>query len=40
MQMKNPVDPGLLLKECLADLDLSVAEAAQASASHGSTSTT
>ena len=28
MQMKNPVHPGLLVKECLDDLGLSVAEAA------------
>ncbi len=30
MAMKNPVHPGLLVKECLADLGLSVAEAAAA----------
>jgi antitoxin HigA-1 len=30
MEMKNPAHPGLLVKECLADLDLSVAEAARA----------
>jgi len=29
MEMKNPVHPGLLVKECLDDLGLSVAEAAQ-----------
>ncbi len=29
MEMKNPVHPGLLVKECLADLGLSVAEAAK-----------
>lgn len=28
MSMKNPVHPGLLVKECLDDLGLSVAEAA------------
>jgi addiction module HigA family antidote len=28
MDMKNPVHPGLLVKECLDDLGLSVAEAA------------
>jgi antitoxin HigA-1 len=28
MEMKNPVHPGLLVKECLDDLGLSVAEAA------------
>ncbi len=28
MDMKNPVHPGLLVKECLGDLGLSVAEAA------------
>ena len=28
--MKNPVHPGLLVKECLEDLGLSVAEAAAA----------
>lgn len=28
MDMKNPVHPGLLVKECLEDLGLSVAEAA------------
>lgn len=28
MQMKNPVHPGQLVKECLDDLGLSVAEAA------------
>ena len=30
MEMKNPVHPGLLVKECLEDLGLSVAEAAAA----------
>ena len=30
MAMKNPVHPGLLVKECLDDLGLSVAEAAAA----------
>jgi addiction module HigA family antidote len=30
MQMKNPVHPGLLVKECLDDLGLTVAEAAAA----------
>ena len=30
MEMKNPVHPGLLVKECLEDLALSVAEAAAA----------
>jgi addiction module HigA family antidote len=30
MEMKNPVHPGLLVKECLEDLGLSVAEAAEA----------
>ena len=30
MDMKNPVDPGLLVKECLDDLGLTVAEAAAA----------
>ena len=30
MEMKNPAHPGLLVRECLADLDLSVAEAARA----------
>lgn len=29
MDMKNPVHPGLLVKECLEDLGLSVAEAAK-----------
>jgi len=29
MEMKNPVQPGLLVKECLEDLGLSVAEAAK-----------
>jgi antitoxin HigA-1 len=29
MEMKNPVHPGLLVKECLDDLSLSVAEAAK-----------
>jgi antitoxin HigA-1 len=29
MEMKNPVHPGLLIKECLEDLGLSVAEAAK-----------
>ncbi len=29
MEMKNPVHPGLLVKECLNDLGLSVAEAAK-----------
>ena len=29
MEMKNPVHPGLLVKECLDDLGLSVAEAAE-----------
>jgi len=29
MEMKNPVHPGLLVKECLDDLGLSVAEAAK-----------
>jgi antitoxin HigA-1 len=29
MEMKNPVHPGLLVKECLDDLGLSVAEAAR-----------
>ena len=28
MEMKNPVHPGLLVKECLDDLGLSVADAA------------
>ena len=28
MEMKNPVHPGLLVKECLDDLGLSVAETA------------
>ncbi len=28
MDMKNPIHPGLLVKECLEDLGLSVAEAA------------
>ncbi len=28
MEMKNPVHPGLLVKECLDDVGLSVAEAA------------
>ena len=27
--MKNPVHPGLLVKECLDDLDLSIADAAK-----------
>lgn len=30
MEMKNPVHPGLLVKECLEDLGLGVAEAAKA----------
>jgi len=30
MEMKNPVHPGLLVKECLEDLGLSVAEASKA----------
>ena len=30
MEMKNPVHPGLLVKECLGDLGLTVAEAAAA----------
>jgi addiction module HigA family antidote len=30
MEMKNPVHPGLLVKECLEDLGLSVAEASSA----------
>ncbi|MHB9072634.1 MAG: HigA family addiction module antitoxin [Desulfobaccales bacterium] len=30
MDMKNPVHPGLLVKECLDDLGLTVAEAAAA----------
>ncbi len=29
MDMKNPVHPGLLVKECLEDMGLSVAEAAK-----------
>ncbi|MBF0528610.1 MAG: HigA family addiction module antidote protein [Deltaproteobacteria bacterium] len=29
MEMKNPAHPGLLVKECLDDLGLSVAEAAK-----------
>ena len=29
MEMKNPVHPGVLVAECLADLGLSVAEAAK-----------
>ena len=29
MEMKNPVHPGLLVKECLDDLGISVAEAAK-----------
>jgi addiction module HigA family antidote len=29
MDMKNPIHPGLLVKECLEDLGLSVAEAAK-----------
>jgi antitoxin HigA-1 len=29
MEMKNPVHPGLLIKECLDDLGISVAAAAQ-----------
>jgi addiction module HigA family antidote len=29
MEMKNPVHPGLLVKECLGDMGLSVAEAAK-----------
>ncbi|MDR3556213.1 MAG: HigA family addiction module antitoxin [Syntrophobacteraceae bacterium] len=29
MEMKNPIHPGLLAKECLDDLGLSVAEAAK-----------
>ncbi len=29
MEMKNPVHPGLLVKECLDDLGVSVAEAAR-----------
>jgi antitoxin HigA-1 len=28
MEMKNPIHPGLLVKECLDDLGLTVAEAA------------
>ena len=31
MEMKHPVHPGLLVKECLDDLGLTVAEAAAAS---------
>jgi len=27
--MKNPIHPGLLVKECLDDLDLSIADAAK-----------
>ena len=30
MEMKNPVHPGALVAECLADLGVSVAEAAKA----------
>jgi addiction module HigA family antidote len=30
MEMKNPVHPGLLVKECLDDLGLTVADAAAA----------
>jgi antitoxin HigA-1 len=30
MEMKNPVHPGQLVKECLEDLHISVAEAAKA----------
>ncbi len=30
MEMKNPIHPGHLVKECLDDLGLSVAEAAKA----------
>lgn len=30
MEMKNPVHPGLLVRECLDDLGLTVAEAAAA----------
>lgn len=30
MEMKNPIHPGLLVKECLVDLNLTVAEAARA----------
>lgn len=30
MEMKNPAHPGLLVKECLTDLGLSVAEVARA----------
>jgi addiction module HigA family antidote len=30
MKMKNPVHPGLLVKDCLDDLGLTVAEAASA----------
>ncbi len=29
MEIKNPIHPGLLVKECLDDLGLSVAEAAK-----------
>ena len=29
MEMKNPVHPGLLVKECIDDLELSVANAAE-----------
>ena len=36
MEMKNPVHPGLLVKDCLDDLGLTVAEAAQLSISPGS----
>ena len=30
MEMRNPAHPGLLVKECVADLGISVAEAAAA----------
>ncbi len=30
MEMRNPAHPGLLVKECIADLGISVAEAAAA----------
>ena len=30
MEMKNPAHPGMLVKECLADLGIGVAEAATA----------
>ncbi len=29
MEMKNPIHPGLLVKECVDDLELSVAKAAE-----------